>query len=122
MSLFISSFAPDGNYLIASDTRVSGTRADGYPIIQYDGFHKIRQLNSRSFVFMSGYLSVCQWVVDRYKIGYCDSNAKERLINLCKECASQIDNKSKQEIYDKSGEAMAFFLVQAIDGAIKTGL
>lgn len=113
MSLFVSSFLPNGNYLIAADTRVCGHSKGGVFCPQRDDFHKITQLNSRTFIFTSGYAEPCSIVAQGYKRRFRAEYAKDLLIKLARACRSAINKTELEEAERAGGQAMVFVLVQA---------
>lgn len=113
MSLFVSSFLPNGNYLIAADTRVSGCSKDGICYPQSDGFHKITVLNERTFVFTSGNKEAASIVTQGYRRRFSEANAKSLLIKLARACRSAINKPDLEKAERDGGQAMVFILVQA---------
>lgn len=117
MSLFISSFLPNGNYLIAADTRMSGSGQ-----VKRDDFHKIEAINDHTFVFMSGVAEPDAIVVQAYKQIFREDYAREQLITLARAVMAKINQADLERELQTQSEVMVFFLVQVVGGVVNTGL
>lgn len=122
MSLCISSFLPNGNYLVAADTRISDRDESGAPVIIPGKAHKLTLLSKHTAMFMSGCYAPVACVAREYKLNFREDAAKSALTQCARKWLRRISSDDLERAYRQMGEAMAFFLFRFGGGAIETGI